>query len=1012
MKVIKIKLLGHQSIIEDGKDVYLPPGKLSGLFFYILIKGVVSRDEVANLFWPDSNEKRAKTSLRNAIHKIRNYFDSDIILSPTKFDLSINDDLLLELDTESLEKNPLLNYGLYEGEFLKGLYIDNLLEFDYWLNEMREYYLRIYRNALEKKLDLEYASNKFVELEHTANTLISLDVFNENAYYYKLLYYKKIDRFDKIINEYHNFQNLINRELGILPSENLNIIYEEALEKVSLNKKKFKKKETVFFKRDYEIKLMEYNFKKFIEGKSFESILITGEAGTGKTVLKEMFLKNITKDCKVINLECNYLEKNIPYYPWIKTINMLDEYFKEQKIKSPDLWEEVIQSLFLNSTNKYQPSAYISENLSNFNMEIIFSALLNAFKIYGEGLKIVISFDDIHLVDKLSMELIVRFILSYDKNIMFLLVSSDKMDSNTLKTFETLEDLNKVLSIILKRFTKQDVCEIIYSVLGEDIDKKDIDDIYNKSKGNAFFLNEYINIYSKNESEENLISKVDNVLKESFSLLSEEDLKILRILSVCYEPLELDVFISSFNIEAFQVLRCVENLTKLNIVEEYKEGEKVKIRFTYSAYKEYIYNTLKEGSKKIIHLEVANNLEKMISDTNVDIATYNKLEKHFKKAGNMEKALKYKIYKLNYFLNFSHEVFPNLNDYKGAAQVEKNIKNNKAIELIEEAEKEIMNIKNQVLRINNKDIIDEIEMIFLYCKGRYLIRCGKYEDGIRVINRLIFLSKQVSNIKFELLGRKQLIIYGIQINNQDIMIENIVPGIDLAEKIGNTTDLGVLYRLNGLYNMMIGNLEKATKLFKDSINIFLNSSILGNENPISIAANYNYIGEIKTAERNFEKGMEYYKKAISLAEDLKPTCISIFYINAGISCFLVEDIENMREYFNKAEKVIKQFDSYWKKPVLNAFLGLIEFLDENFEDALVYLQDAESEVSTINNPRDVGIIYFVQTIIAFKVKEKNLLQNKKNLKESLEYYYYKAIKHLDPYREKSEIQYLKEKITL
>ena len=75
MKVIKIKLLGHQSIIEDGKDVYLPPGKLSGLFFYILIKGVVSRDEVANLFWPDSNEKRAKTSLRNAIHKIRNYFD-------------------------------------------------------------------------------------------------------------------------------------------------------------------------------------------------------------------------------------------------------------------------------------------------------------------------------------------------------------------------------------------------------------------------------------------------------------------------------------------------------------------------------------------------------------------------------------------------------------------------------------------------------------------------------------------------------------------------------------------------------------------------------------------------------------------------------------------------------------------------------------------------------------------------------------------------------------------------
>lgn len=1012
MKEIKCKLFGQQRVEEGDNLVHLPPGKISGLFFYILMNRRVSRDTAATLFWPDSDEKRAKTSLRNALHKIRNYFQLDIILSPNKFDLMLNEDLVIKVDALLLEENPMENYKIYEGEFLKGLYIDELVEFDYWVNEMREHYFLLYKNAMEKKLEKDYGEEKFQNYEKDINLLISYDMFNEKAYYYKLLYFKKIERFDMVINEYHYYQNLMNRELGISPSESLNKIYQEAMDIVKNNKEKTVKKQATFFKREYELRLMENNFNKFLDNKSYKSMLISGESGIGKTIFKESFLEDNLNDLKLINIQCNYLESNISYFPWIKIINIIDEYFRENNIKSPELWDEVLQGLLLNSINKYQSSTHILENTSNFNMGIIFNALLNALKIYSEGKQLIIAIDDIHLVDKLSMDLLVRFILGCDKYIMFLLTSSDEIDKNYSRTFDTLESLNKLLVIVLRRFTKKDVAAIIYSALGDGVSQEDIDDMYKKSKGNAFFLNEYINIYSKNQSEEKLISKVDNILKEKFSTVSEEEMNILKILSVCYEPLETEMLVSSFKIEPFEILRCIENLTKLRIIEEFNEGNKTKVGFTYSAYKKYIYTTLKESSKKILHLEVANSLEKLVSDSYIDISTYNKLEKHFTKGGDRERALKYKIYKLNYFLNFSHEVFPNINSYEVGTQVKKNIKNDRAIKLIDELEEEIISVKNNALRVNQRDIIDEIEMIFLYCKGRYLIRCGKYDDGITVINRLIYLSGELGNKKFELMGRKQLIIYGIQINDQQIMIENILPGIEIGKQIGNLSDIGVLYRLHGLYHLMIGDFNQAEKLFNDSISMFLSSSIIGSKNPISVAANYNYIGEIKTATKDYIEAMDYYKKAISLSEESRPTCISIFYINAGITSFLLGDIENMKDYFSKADIIIKQFDSYWKKPVLDAFLGLIKFIDGDIENALIYLQDAVSEVTTINNPRDIGIVYFVQALIAYGSKDKSNIQKDRLLKESVEYYYYQAINHLDPYRDKSEIQYLKNNIIL
>ena len=50
MTKIICKLFGYPKIYEDEKEIFLPTGKLTAFFYYILLKKVVSRDDVLGFF--------------------------------------------------------------------------------------------------------------------------------------------------------------------------------------------------------------------------------------------------------------------------------------------------------------------------------------------------------------------------------------------------------------------------------------------------------------------------------------------------------------------------------------------------------------------------------------------------------------------------------------------------------------------------------------------------------------------------------------------------------------------------------------------------------------------------------------------------------------------------------------------------------------------------------------------------------------------------------------------------
>ncbi|EGN66487.1 serine/threonine kinase [Fusobacterium animalis 11_3_2] len=485
-------------------------------------------------------------------------------------------------------------------------------------------------------------------------------------------------------------------------------------------------------------------------------------------------------------------------------------------------------------------------------------------------------------------------------------------------------------------------------------------------------------------------------------------MNILKIISVFYGDVNLDTLLKLINLKAFEALKFLNLLIEKNIIEEKKKDSKVIITFTYSAYKDYIFNEMNDSSKQIINMEIAKTLEEELSNLN-NIVTYNKLKYHYQKANENIKTLKYDVYILNYYLNFNHEIFPNLDDYDLSKQVKLFIGNDKANKWMNEIEKELMLVKKS--KMNSLDIqeIKKIELIFMYCKGRYLIREGSYTNGIKLMNRVISVARDLKEEKIEISAHKQMAIYAIQINNPQIMLKHIIEGIKIT-RIEKSVDIGVFYRLYGVFYLIKDEFKTAEALFKKSIELFLEFERIGDKNSISIAANYNYIGEIRNSEGNFKKAMEFFNKAINLCENYEVSCLSTFYINAGKTSYLMGNFQDMRKFFLLAEKIIKNFDSYWKNSVLNAFLALDAFLENDNLKAIHYLKSAMSEGKIINNPRDIGMVYFVEAIIIYSIETKNFKKYeniKKILEENSNFYYYKAIKYLDSTRDKAEIEYLK-----
>ncbi|HEX6913435.1 MAG TPA: hypothetical protein VF142_23725, partial [Longimicrobium sp.] len=144
--MIRLHLLGTLDLRRDAVEVrsVLAQPKRLALLAYLASatpRGFHARDTLLALFWPESDQERARNSLRQALHQLRRSLGDDVVvgrgdrevgLDPETFwcDAAAFDEAVREGRHEDALK-------LYRGDLMPGFFIEDAPEAERWLEEER-----------------------------------------------------------------------------------------------------------------------------------------------------------------------------------------------------------------------------------------------------------------------------------------------------------------------------------------------------------------------------------------------------------------------------------------------------------------------------------------------------------------------------------------------------------------------------------------------------------------------------------------------------------------------------------------------------------------------------------------------------------------------------------------------------------------------------------------------------------------------------------------------------------
>lgn len=1009
MHKISVRLFGIPEIRKNDDIINLPFKKSEALIYYLVINKKATREELIGLLWSDKSESDAKANLRNTLYVIRKVFDTDIFDTNSKSIITFNEDVDIVTDLDMFTSDDdCLDY--FRGELLKGFFVKDCEEFELWLLNLREYYNNLFIDKIKNIIQNSNINDKRI-VERYCNLLIEIDRFSEYPYKILMEMYENDGQFNKAIHIYKKLGNILKDELNITPSMEINEIYNRIIRLKNINQKINQSSSDLFYGRTNEINYLYDNLISFLKSEKYKSILITGEAGIGKTRLLNKFLSLFDgSQVFLFKADCYYDESNCILKPWYLIVKEIFNIINTIKndIHIPPIWKNNMTNMFpFLDLNNERLEINFNEKKDSANYQIFVEALSNILKILANCKKVIFVFEDLQWIDKVSLNLLMEIILNND--ILFLGTIRNEYNFEIDKFSTLLSKYNKLETLSLNRFTKNEVSEFLDLALPDfSFNEKQKEKIYIETEGNTFFLVEMLNSIKENSDYDFMSVKMEDFIKSRFLNITGNKRNILNMISLFFDGVNLKLLNELTNMNENEIIEIIEELCKKNIIEQKFIDNDIIFKFTHQKLRKYIYDNLSMIRKKVLHEKVANALEKKLIGDYHDVLLYSKIIYNFEKSGNRLKYLEYTLKHLTIYLDYNHELYPKCNiPYTEKENGIFDITNEKIMPYFQELDNEIKELENQMYSINE---LLKLKIMVNFIRGRYLISIGHYDEGILSINRVIEYASEIQNYEYLLMGHRQMIFCYIQTNDLIKMKEEIQVSLNLSEEIGNKFEKATLLRLKGLNKMMNLEFSEAELLLNESISLFEWLNLRQDIYALNIAAAYNYLGEIKRLTMDFDTAINYYEKAIKICkQESVIKGLPIFYTNAGRCAIMINDLKEGERYIEDAIFLYSKLNILSGRSIAESLMAFIEFKKGKYDDTLRYLKNADIYSSIQNKAFELGVCLKTKLLIKSHVVRNPNLGDIFNtyLCQDIQYFYKEAKFYLEQANETYEIDELK-----
>lgn len=351
--VLRIQLLGPPVVFYGGQTVSIQRKNIRALLFYLACQeSMVSRGDLILHFWPDMVDEAARRNLRDALGKLRNELPDPAILV-TQHDLVGLDENRVSVDVRefrSLIQNTSHPMMLLRGEplpptiyqqlvravqmwsareFMAGMVLSDQYEYQQWqiITGRSLEYMR--QTALNQLAEHCSTSGDPAGAINWLRKLLEYDPLNSEYHLRLLAGLKTQGKRAEALNYIRYVQELFEQEGEDLPPaiEAAKADLESESPELTVTSRPiwpaFINMQTPFVGRADILQRLKQVFQRG------GSVVLRGEAGSGKTRLAYEFYQQLDKPPRLMAAACRPMESNLPLQPWVDLLRygvMADEW--------------------------------------------------------------------------------------------------------------------------------------------------------------------------------------------------------------------------------------------------------------------------------------------------------------------------------------------------------------------------------------------------------------------------------------------------------------------------------------------------------------------------------------------------------------------------------------------------------------------------------------------------------------------------------------------------------------
>lgn len=342
MPHLMVSLFGSYRAVLDGSPLNaFETNKTRALLAFLMVESdrPHRREALAALFWSESPESAARNNLRQTLYRLRQVI-ADQEASPPHLFVTSNEiqfdtasdywldvaafSALLAASQRHHPHNPALceecvgrlrtAIGLYQGDFLSGFSLSNCPQFDWWMLRKQEEY---HRKAIDSlaRVGKFYASRRnYIQAGEFAQKEIDLEPWREAAHRRLMRALALSGQRTVALRQYQVCREILSRELGIEPSLETRRLYEQIRNgKILKIREKRVDRRIIYsasqnanpaiitaayssaapaqvFGRGSELARLYHHLGATLNSQG-RVVFVTGEAGSGKTVLMAEFVR-------------------------------------------------------------------------------------------------------------------------------------------------------------------------------------------------------------------------------------------------------------------------------------------------------------------------------------------------------------------------------------------------------------------------------------------------------------------------------------------------------------------------------------------------------------------------------------------------------------------------------------------------------------------------------------------------------------------------------------------------